>query len=228
MDQRLARMFAVIGTTVITGAVLAACGGDGDHGGMDSNRPGMSHGGTTSSASDAAFNGTDVKFATDMIAHHRQAIDMAQLAATRAGSQQVKDLAAKIKAAQDPEITTMSGWLRRWGQPVPSPMSSMPGMDHDMPGMDHDMPGMDHGSGMPGMMTDQEMAQLAAASGAAFDRLFLQLMIKHHQGAIEMATTVQRQGQNTEVKRLASKIATDQAGEVTQMQRMLGGSDGAR
>lgn len=215
MRQHLSRTIAAVGTTVLAVGLAAACTSGNDHsGGMNPSMPGMSNGSMMASAPSAAFNATDARFATDMITHHRQAIDMAQLAETRAGSQQVKDLAMKIKAAQDPEITTMSDWLRQWGQPVPSPMAGMPGMDHGMAGMDH-------GATMPGMMSDTEMTQLTGASGAAFDQLFLQLMVKHHQGAIEMAGTEQRQGQAAQAKQLASKIATDQATEITQMQALL-------
>ena len=119
-------------------------------------------------AADADHNAADIAFASDMIPHHQQAVEMADLAAQRASNAQVKSLAAAIKAAQDPEIQTMSGWLSQWGQPVPS----------DTDG--HDMADMSHGDGatMEGMMTDEEMQRLAAASGADFDQLWLELMIK--------------------------------------------------
>ncbi|MGY5079224.1 DUF305 domain-containing protein [Streptomyces nigrescens] len=93
---------------------------------------------------------------------------MAELAESRASSSDVKKLAEKIKEAQDPEIETMSGWLRAWGQKVPEDM------DHD---------GMDHGdaSAMPRMMDDWQMDELEGASGKAFDRMFLTTMIGHHQ-----------------------------------------------
>jgi len=128
---------------------------------------------------------------------------MAQLAEQRASNAQVKQLATRIKQAQDPEIATMSGWLRQWGQPVPSP-----GMDHG-----------DHGG--PGMMSDQEMSDLESASGTDFDRMFLQMMIRHHQGAVEMANTEQQQGQNPQAKQLAAKIASDQTAEINEMQDLL-------
>jgi uncharacterized protein (DUF305 family) len=203
MKIHLPRRLAVAAVTLLAVPVLAACGG-GDH---DSG-----NGGHTGSASpvasvpaDAAFNAADVAFATEMIPHHQQALEMAQIAETRATNPQVKTLAARIRQAQDPETATMSGWLSNWGQPVPS---SSPGMGHGQ-----------H-SGMPGMMNDQEMKDLTAASGAGFDRMFLQMMIRHHQGAIEMATKEQ-QGQHPEVKKLAEKIAADQAAEVKEMQDLL-------
>jgi uncharacterized protein (DUF305 family) len=151
------------------------------------------------------FNATDVQFATDMIPHHRQAVDMATLADTHASSAEVKALAAKIRKAQEPEIATMSGWLTAWGEPVPSPGA----MHHD-PG---DM------GGMPGMLTDTELRQLGAATGPAFDKLFLTLMIKHHEGAVETATTAQSQG--SAVKQLAGSIVTSQTAEIAEMKALL-------
>ena len=203
MNRHLPRRFAVAATALFAAVVLAACGG-GDH-----NMDGNNHGGaqpTASVPSNAAFNAADVAFATDMIPHHQQALEMARTAETRASNAQVKDLAARIEKAQDPEIATMSTWLRQWGQPLPS-----------------GSPGMGHGphAGMPGMMTDQEMRDLMAASGKDFDRMFLRMMIRHHQGAIEMATTEQQRGQNQQAKQLAEKIAADQAAEVKQMRDLL-------
>ncbi len=204
MMRHMPRRLAVAGTTTVAAVLLAACGG-GDH---DSSG-GANHGNATPSAtvpSEATFNAADVAFATDMIPHHQQALEMAKVAATRASNSQVKDLAGRIEKAQDPEIATLSGWLRSWKQPVPSTS-----------------PGMGHGqhAGMPGMMTDQEMANLMGAAGKAFDRMFLEMMIRHHQGAIEMATKEQQQGQDPDAKNLAGKIAADQAAEVKEMQDLL-------
>ncbi|MFF5230627.1 DUF305 domain-containing protein [Dactylosporangium sp. NPDC000521] len=144
-----------------------------------------------------------MQFATDMIPHHQQAVDMADLAATRASNAGVKALAAKIRKAQEPEIATMSAWLRSWGEPVPGPMHHETG---DM-------------GGMPGMLTDTELRQLAAATGAAFDTKFLTLMIKHHEGAVETARTAQEQG--SAVKQLAGEIVTSQTAELTEMKALL-------
>ncbi|MFF0328709.1 DUF305 domain-containing protein [Nonomuraea angiospora] len=160
---------------------------------------------TTASASPAAaFNDADVMFAQMMIPHHQQAVEMADLAGTRAADKEVKELAAKIKAAQDPEIQTMKGWLTAWGKPMPSE-----GMDH---GMGHDM---------PGMMSEDDMKKLEAAKGGAFDRQFAELMIAHHNGAIQMARTEQAQGSNAEAKELAKTIETAQQAEVAQLREIL-------
>ena len=164
----------------------------------------------TSSPADAAtaHNAADVAFATTMIPHHQQAVTMAAMAGQQASNAQVKTLAGVIKAAQDPEIATMSRWLTTWGQPVPSTSGG-----HDMSTMG-DTP-------MEGMMTEDEMAQLSAASGAGFDRLWLQMMIKHHQGAVAMATTETADGQNAEAKRLAQQIIGAQTQEIATMEKLL-------
>jgi uncharacterized protein (DUF305 family) len=185
----------------------AACGGSGDSGGMDHNMGGQPTASATPK-SGATFNATDVQFATDMIPHHRQAVEMAKLAETKATTPAVKDLAGRISKAQEPEIATMSGWLTAWGEPVPSAGA----MDH---GMDHGMPSM------PGMMSQQEMQQLTSASGTAFDKMFLTMMIKHHEGAVEMARTEQDKGVNPAAKKLAGDIATSQTAEIAEMESLL-------
>jgi uncharacterized protein (DUF305 family) len=144
---------------------------------------------------------------------------MARMARTAAGSAGVRDLAQRIEAAQGPEIETMEGWLEEWGDDADS------GTDHDgMDGMDHGdgMDGMD-ASGMPGMMSDGDLEDLDAADGAAFDRMFLTMMIAHHEGAIEMAQTEQADGENAEAKALARQIEAAQTKEIAEMKRLLGG-----
>jgi uncharacterized protein (DUF305 family) len=131
----------------------------------------------------------------------------------------VKDLAARISKEQQPEITIMSGWLTSWGKPVPA-ASSTPGMGTAMPMPDTSsaMPGMGN---MPGMMSGADMKKLDAANGTAFDKMFLTMMITHHQGAVQMATTEQAQGANPAAKRLAGDIASSQTAEITEMRGLL-------
>ncbi|MBO4208481.1 DUF305 domain-containing protein [Micromonospora echinofusca] len=155
----------------------------------------------------ARFNGPDVMFAQMMIPHHRQAVEMSTLAETRATDPEVKQLAAQIKAAQQPEIDKMTGWLTAWGRPT-----AMPGTSNG--------PGMHHG-GMPGMMTDAEMTDLAAASGTDFDRRFLTMMVAHHKGALTMARDEISSGDNAEAKALAQAILTSQQAEIDTMNRIL-------
>ncbi len=151
----------------------------------------------------------DVTFALDMIPRHQQAIEMADLAESRAESQEVKALATDIEAAQGPEIETLTGWLESWGEDVP---------DEGMSGMDHgDMSSDDMG----GMMTADEMADLDTASGAEFDQMFLTMMIEHHEGAIEMAEVELDEGEHAGTLDLAESIIESQRAEIELMESML-------
>ncbi len=163
-------------------------------------------GSSDKSSSGATFNNSDVAFAQDMIPHHRQAVEMAKLAETRASSHDVKTLAKAIEGAQDPEITAMTGWLKDWNKKVPA----------------KSMSGMDHGSSpMAGMMTDSDMTSLAGESGTAFDTMFLTMMTKHHQGAISMAETEIAKGKSAEAITLAKAIKSAQTGEIATMSNLL-------
>src|SRR3546814_19821968 len=102
-----------------------------------------------------------------MIPHHQQAVEMAQLAADRAERQEVKDLAARVEAAQAPEIARLEGWLGEWGEDLP-----MEGMD------------MDHGQDGMGMMSDKDMSMLASDRGAEFDRQFLEVVVGKPPGGV--------------------------------------------
>jgi uncharacterized protein (DUF305 family) len=182
-------------TTALLAAALltlAACGNE------DENDTGAGH------------NDADVTFAQQMIPHHQQAIVMSELAETRASSPEVEDLAGDIKRAQDPEIETMTGWLGSWGEDVTG---------GDMSGMDHgDMSSDD----MAGMMSEEEMAGLGGASGPEFDRMFLTMMIEHHEGAIEMARTQQEDGEYPDAVALAEVIEKAQTAEIATMNELLG------
>jgi uncharacterized protein (DUF305 family) len=143
----------------------------------------------------------DVQFAQMMIPHHQQAVEMADLALQNdSASADVKALATQIKAAQDPEIQKMKGWLGQWG----ASESSGP---------------MDHGAG--GMMTDQDMSNLMGANGTEFDRMWLTMMIAHHQGAVTMAQDVLATTANADVKELATAVVEGQNKEIATMQGLL-------
>jgi uncharacterized protein (DUF305 family) len=225
--RSLIRRTAALAAATTAAVVLAACGGNSDSSSSSSGHDmgSMSSGAPSGSASAAQgpHNAQDVTFAQGMIPHHRQAVAMADLVPSRAKSQEVKDLAAKIKDAQGPEIQTMSGWLKAWNEKVPadgsSGMESMPGMDHS----GSSMPGMDHsGSSMPGMMSDADMKKLDKLSGDAFDKAFLQMMIGHHEGAIAMAKTEQAKGAYGPATTMAKSIVASQSAEITEMNKMLG------
>ncbi|MGI5458697.1 DUF305 domain-containing protein [Streptomyces sp. CA-249302] len=199
----LIRRTALTVTAVTAAVTLAACGND--DGGSSSGHEG--HGSSASASSTGDHNKQDVSFAQGMIPHHQQALEMAELAAGRAKSAQVKDLAARIEKAQDPEIRTMSGWLKAWGEDVPS---AMPGMDHSA------------GSGMTGMMDAKDMTALAKASGTDFDTMFLTMMIEHHKGAVEMAESEKSKGSYDPATTLADGIVTTQTAEIKEMNQLLG------
>jgi uncharacterized protein (DUF305 family) len=180
-------------------AFTAGCGGD-DTNGNDDGGAGT---GATTEASTGAFNDADVTFAQNMIPHHQAAIEMAELAGTRAANAEIKEIAEQITAAQGPEITTLKSWLNAWGEPT------MSAGGHE---------GMEE---VPGMMSDEEMQQLEAAKGAEFDRMFATAMIAHHNGAIQMARDEQAQGANADAKAMAATIERTQAEEVTRLQKIL-------
>ena len=202
-------MGAVLVPVVV--AVLAGCGGGAAPVG------GMSAPPAASAAPSAAHNAADVTFAQGMIPHHQQAVVMAELAGSRAANDGVKQLAARIRQAQAPEIAQMQGFLAAWGVEAGTPTStSMGGMDHGS------MPSMGQSMGqMPGMMTEEQMTAMEKASGPEFDRMFLQMMIDHHEGAVRMAGTEVKDGQSAEAKALAQKITDAQKAEITEMTTML-------
>lgn len=179
------------------GMLLAGCGGSHD----------MDDMGMASPSSTTGASAADAMFAQMMIPHHEQAVEMSTLAETRASSPEIKELAAEIKGAQQPEIDQMTAWLEEWGMPV---MSGMDAMD-------------EHGGhGMSGMLTDDQMQQLADAQGPEFDRLFAEFMILHHEGAIDMAEDVV-DSKDPRVAALAQAILTTQAEEIAQMRAFLDG-----
>lgn len=201
---------AALGTTAVAAAlVLAACGSDN---GSDTGSGTQTSASAGAEDTAGAYNDQDVSFAQDMIPHHQQAIQMSKMAASQASSAEVKDLAARIEKAQDPEIETMSGWLESWGEDVPS---SMPGMDHG---------GHSGSSDMPGMMDTEDMDELMEASGKGFDAMFLTMMVDHHEGAVEMATTEKDKGQYGPAQKLADDIITAQNAEIEEMNKLLGKS----
>lgn len=189
----------LLASLTLSAALLSGCGQSGSD----------ADGGTTNVSSD--FNDADVTFAQTMIPHHEQAVMMSQMAEGRAEDERVRELAADIEAAQQPEIDLMTGWLEAWGEDVPSGMGH--GGDHGM----GDMDAMD----MPGMMSDADLDDLEGSSGSAWDRMFLVMMIEHHEGAIEMAQEQQTEGENPEAIALAEKIERDQKAEIAMMESWL-------
>lgn len=191
------RLTAVLFASIL---LLTACGSSDSAGSGSSTKPGDN------------FNDADIAFAQGMIPHHQQAVEMADLALMRAESPEVTSLAKQIKAAQDPEIETMTGWLKAWGAPLKGDSDSE--MDH----MDDADNSASEGTGM---MSASEMTNLEKAKGAAFDTMFLEMMIQHHAGAITQAKTEQAKGKNADAKALAGGIIKAQKAEISTMQGLL-------
>jgi uncharacterized protein (DUF305 family) len=187
-------------------AMLGAC--------STNDMPGMGHGTASAnpssadnSAPTAEFNDADVMFAQKMIPHHDQAVAMSDMILAKSSVKpDVQALANQIKAAQQPEIDTMNAWLKTWGQDF-SP----------------DTGGGHHGSD-DGMATTEEMRQLDEADGATGQKLYLTMMIKHHEGAITMAKTEIDAGKNPAVIQMANNIVTTQQREIATMNSLLSGS----
>ena len=193
------KMMVLASGVLATALVLAGCSGTagGGHAGMD--MAGSSSPATATAT--GTHNQSDISFAQNMVMHHQQAIEMADMVLGKTGvNLKVTDLAQKIKNAQQPEIDTMNGWLNSWGA-----SSSMSGRD------------------MGGMMSGSDMTALKNASAADAGKLFLTQMVQHHQGAIDMANQEVKTGENADAVALGKKIVTDQTTEIATMQGLLVG-----
>ncbi|WP_288468193.1 DUF305 domain-containing protein [uncultured Curtobacterium sp.] len=177
------------------GLTLAGC--------STSNNTGSDAGSSaTSSSAASAHNDQDVMFAQMMLPHHEQAVEMSDVLLAKGDGvdPDVADLAEQIKAEQGPEITQLTSWLKDWDAD-----SSMSGMDHSM----------------SGMMSDSDMSDLDQASAKHAGKLFLQQMVQHHEGAVDMAKTEVAEGGNTDAVAMARSIVSSQTEQITQMQDML-------
>lgn len=154
------------------------------------------------------WNDADAAFMTMMIPHHAQALEMSELARTRAQSESVKALAQRISGAQGPEIIAMSAWLEARKLEVPAAEGDAHEHEHD-------------DATMPGMLSEAEMSELAEARGADFDRLFLEGMIGHHQGAVQMAEEVATEGTDVLVSEMAADVGVGQSAEIDRMRTLL-------
>ena len=201
----LTRKPAVLVTgTLLSALVLAGCGSS------DTTTQPAQRGSTSGTISADAFNAQDVSYATDMLSHHRQAVDMAEMALDRPTTPQVKDLATRIKAEQSPEIATLTAFLTAFGKPVPAAGADDPA---------------GHGMGghmATGMMTADQMKGLGAATGGPFVKEFLMLMTEHHGGAVEMSRTELASGQYAPAKDLATAVVKAQTAEIAEIAEMKG------
>ncbi|MER7701159.1 DUF305 domain-containing protein [Streptomyces sp. NPDC096095] len=211
------RSTALAAAAVAAALVLGACdtdGGDGTSDKAGASGPGVVAPGRpgeparTLSAEEAVeeagqdtANSADFRYARMMIEHHAQALVMTELVPERASATAVKRLAERISAGQKPEIGAMEGWLKRNGG--------------DRREQHHDH------TGMPGMATEAQLRKLRAAEGTAFDRLFLELMITHHQGAVTMATEALTDGNDIIVEEMASDVVAQQTVEIDRMRGLM-------
>ncbi|MFI2781197.1 DUF305 domain-containing protein [Streptomyces sp. ALB3] len=216
MPRRTPRARAAVLATALAAVVIVSGGcddGDGAKAGADQGpsvvapgRPGepartLSAEEAAKAARDDSPNSADFRYARMMIEHHEQALVLTALVPGRGSSTSVERLAKRISAAQKPEIGAMEGWLKNNGG------------DDRKEAHDH--------SAMPGMATDEQIGRLRAAKGKAFDRLFLELMITHHQGAVTMATEALADGNNVLVEEMANDVVAQQTVEIDRMRGLM-------
>jgi uncharacterized protein (DUF305 family) len=189
-------MPAVLRVCLALGATAAAaCGGG-------------AHPETGAVPAAVSYHAADAAFMRHMLVHHAQALEMTALVDGRSENPTIARLAERIRASQVSEIARMRGWLDERGLPAEPPGQHDPAQH----------------AGMPGMLSAAELGRLAAARGDQFDRLFLEYMIRHHQGALTMVAELfaaEGGGQEPELFRLASDVDADQRAEIARMQRLL-------
>lgn len=200
MSSTRTRTLVLVAAAAATTLFATACGDD-----MGGNTPTTVAPTTTTSSAAAPveFNDVDVTFLQMMYPHHAQAVEMAQLVPSHTQNAQLIALAAQVEQAQAPEMARITELLTSFGKPAPSA---------DGHG----------GHDMPGMMSQAQMSELEAARDAEFDRQWLELMIEHHVGAVDMADTELAGGINTDARALATSIVADQQAEIDTMRGMLG------
>ncbi len=212
--MRTTRALAALTLTLTLG--LAGCADDGaaDDGGNSR--------GETSATE---HNDTDVTFATDMMQHHAQALQMVDMTVGRDLDPDFEEITTAIRDAQGPEIETMTDWLQDWNEEVPSTVRDHVNSHDGDEGTDEGMAGMDGmddtGMEMPGMMSPEDMTSLENAPDSEFQDMWLTMMIEHHEGAIEMARTEQSEGKYAPAVELADDIAAAQETEIETMRAMV-------
>lgn len=210
MSLITARVAAAL-VAIATGFTIAACSTA-----VDSNQGGQVGPGIPETpvitGEPASYNAEDVSFATNMITHHKQAIELSELVPERTTNPELAALASQIAAVQQPEINIMNVFLVQWKE-NPEAGAGPSEEDHS-----------DHGSAMPGMVDDATITKLESLRGKEFDTLWLQSMISHHRGAVDMANAEIANGANIDAVAMAKTIAATQESEIEQMQQMLEGS----
>lgn len=210
--KNTARILLTTATVATLGVTLAGCTINIGVPGQQDQQQG---GSMTSEQNSSGYSQRDLMFAQMMIPHHQQAVDMSTLAEKQTTNAELLALAKQIKDAQAQEIEQMQGWLDASGD-TGGDMNMQGDMGHDGGMMDNDMmDGM-----MGGMLTDEEFDRLAGLSGAEFDQFFLESMIVHHEGALQMVRMITNSS-NAEAKALGESIVESQTAEIEQMKQML-------
>ncbi|MDP9453686.1 MAG: DUF305 domain-containing protein [Actinomycetota bacterium] len=200
------RPMLVLSSLALVAAV--ACGsGEGPASEQGAAAPEGAHG--AGAEGEAHHNEADVAFLQGMIPHHQQAVEMSELALSNTENPEVRDLAERIEAAQQPEIDQMNDLLQSWGVEA----GAASGGEHGAHG--------GGGGGHPGMLSEDQLGQLAAARGAEFDRLFLTGMIEHHRGAVTASEKELAEGASEDAKALAQEIIDAQEAEIAEMEQLL-------
>lgn len=204
---RMTRMTLAGGAALALALSLSACSDDSS---QDADRSTS----VTTASDGSEFNQADVDFATRMIPHHAQAVQMVVMAQGRPLSTGVAELMDDIRNAQVPEIETMADWLVAWDEPVPETS-----LDHSN-AENGQMPGMDDMGDMVGMMSEGQMDDLDSAADSGFEAMWLEMMEEHHDGAITMAKQEISDGHNPDAIALAEDIVTSQTAEIALMEEL--------
>jgi len=189
-------LLAATAVLAVASMGLSACSGD-----ASSNSESVK---SETSSADITWNDADVKFVQEMIPHHEQAVEMSDMLSVRDVTEETAALAQRIGATQSDEVRMMQGYLAEWGVEL-DPHAGHSG---------------DHAMG-EGMMTAEQLAELGAATGGAFERMWLTMMLEHHKGAIAMANAVVASGVEPRVRAFAESIVTAQGAEITQIEGLL-------
>ncbi|PKH37868.1 Uncharacterized conserved protein, DUF305 family [Nocardioides alpinus] len=203
--NRTTRALSALTLTTALALTAAACGND------DASTD------TSSEVSTTEHNDADVEFASNMLQHHAQALAMVDLTIDRTLDPEVQQLAEQIRDAQAPEIETFTDWLTDWDEEVPETVRDHANAGHDMDDMGDSM----NDENMPGMMSSDDMSALEDASDGEFQTMWLEMMIEHHEGAVEMAKTEQGDGRYKDAVDLAGNIVTSQTAEIETMKGLL-------
>ena len=202
------RALSALALTLVLGAGLTACGED------------TSEPAANAEVSTTEHNDADVTFASDMITHHAQALSMVDLTLDRPLDPEVQALAEDIRETQGPEIETMADWLTEWGEDVPETMRDHVNGGHDMDDMSDNLDDMGHDD-MPGMMSADDIDELESSADAEFQDMWLEMMIEHHEGAVDLAQTEQAEGRFKDAVDLAGQVITTQTAEIDTMKELL-------